>query len=1313
MRQARYYLIFVLVSFCVSAQNRPGVDYFPQIGFFDFIVNYLSPPNNLSTAAEIEDTTKRYGYYFDKLTELGLTNFVSDGQEHISNLTVSSPFRINDMGFSWKADPPHNFNPSIYMNAMGHDKEAYALEFGGTPVGNIDPVSANYGFVDPGEDNANYWSMTPADLPEDIDSTGFDDDEEIGDATIYFRGVRTGNNDLGAIVWGKLPPVQFPFSNLNHLMKIRIRKLNTGGDNDEAIRIIVSSTPINQANINKFYSNVYKNASIPDANLATLGLDQTVLGSEIQWVNDYGWFESDPFTLEKYKQLYFAILWSGNIDLNIDKIAIMTEKYDEVFENGSAATETFMNGIKANILAVYGSNPGSTIQDFYFDEPYLLTARYRSKLQQKIREAYSGINTMQLNGATGGVPEYFHKFAHEYARAELNQPVGNYVLFNMYPFDETDGSDQATVQNKLNELIRCSSFGSSHALHEYNYAGLRTALKAANQYDTDPTNDVPLFMTLQVHAEHKVIGDQYAPSDRGRRAPSRDEIFAMGNLSLAYGVKGFMYYMVPTRCEIQATNEYWGTYGLFDEEGNEYEFGTTGGWLQDAGHKQIPNSRFTAVKDFITSTSLVDSVLLKLRWLDAKGWNRTESCSINFIDSVKTLNPFVTPNSWDAVSYVETGFFEEINPSTDDVVPPNFVYVVNKRCNKQEIPIEEDIHDYSHRYVSLKFNLDSDYKNYTIHDLKTDSVYYIGFNGSLVLYLEAGHGTLLKIEPTIQSGGTLASDETVNYNINVKGNVKLAAGKTLTITNGADMKFLNSSKLDVSSANLYIFTTGTGSAKLDFVSRNWTAGNGIIASGANVSINNAIIKNASTAIAAWNPASLSISNSTIENCWFGVSVESRPVGSIYLDNVKVLGCSERGVTLGTANLEIKNSRISGSNYGIRVGTGNACAGDYGESNTYGYDTLSGNTIGLYSYDSKVDFGSYVEEQDFNSINNFFSGNDTNIVALNNSEVTAEHDFWDNIVNLKLRWDQSSKIMTYPFFESGMDNPEKENGSDLLAGNPKLSNGEGGTVREKIVLIQQLLKQKKLKQARNICVDIIENNPDDELIPLALRLFRSTYTGDEITEYKGFVKNGNNSRKGTLAKGLLKVDEAIYEENPLVFLDSVASEYTKKIPAEQALYKKALYQLMVLSDRKGAKTSKVRLEADFPESVYLTDLTLLLSDSLTVRNNPVNPGLGKSNPESVNTVIYEYNLYNNYPNPFNPETVIKFSLKEKSNVTLTVYNITGQKVTELATGEMEKGMYEKRFNGISHSSGVYIFRLEAQSLESSDRYTKTVKAMLLK
>jgi hypothetical protein len=93
---------------------------------------------------------------------------------------------------------------------------------------------------------------------------------------------------------------------------------------------------------------------------------------------------------------------------------------------------------------------------------------------------------------------------------------------------------------------------------------------------------------------------------------------------------------------------------------------------------------------------------------------------------------------------------------------------------------------------------------------------------------------------------------------------------------------------------------------------------------------------------------------------------------------------------------------------------------------------------------------------------------------------------------------------------------------------------------------------------------------------------------------------------------------------------------------------------------------------------------------------------------------DYAMIQNYPNPFNPETVIKFALKEKSNVTLDVYNIAGQKVAELISSEMEKGFYEERFDGTKLSSGVYVIRLNAQSLEHANtNFTKTIKALLLK
>jgi len=568
MKQTRFFLFLILFSFCVSAQNRPGIDYFPQIGFFDFIVNYKSPPNSESSQFDIMNVTKNNGYYFNQLLLLGMTNFVSDGQEHAYNLGVPSPFRINDMGFSWKAETD-NFNPSIFMNAMGHDKQKYPLEFGGTPLGYIDPVRCNYGFVKPGENSTNFWSMDPDDLPQNVDATGFDNSENLGGNNIHYRGVRVGTDEPGAIVWGKLPPEQFPFANLNHIMKIRIRKLNTGGGNEEAIRVIVSSTPLSDLNIKKFYSNVYKNGFVSDPNLSPLGLQQLVPDSAIHWVNDYGWFETDQFTLEKNKQLYFAILWPGNVDLNIDKIVVMTQKYNEIFEAGSFVTDSTMNALQSEITLKYGTSPVSTIQDFYFDEPYMLTARYRSKLQSKIRELYGSNSTIHLNGATAGVPEYFLKFDIENASTE-NSYLKNYLLYNIYPFGETAATDSVTVQNILDGWIDCGAWVAPHDTTVYNRAGLRAAYQASTFYDKAEENDIPLFVTLQVHGEHKLHPDNhsYMPdTGRGKRPPERAEIFAMGNIALAYGAKGFMYYMIPTRSE--AT---WGTYGLFDDENAVYDF---------------------------------------------------------------------------------------------------------------------------------------------------------------------------------------------------------------------------------------------------------------------------------------------------------------------------------------------------------------------------------------------------------------------------------------------------------------------------------------------------------------------------------------------------------------------------------------------------------------------------------------------------------------------------------------------------------------------------------------------------------------------
>ncbi|MFZ0390321.1 MAG: T9SS type A sorting domain-containing protein [Calditrichia bacterium] len=80
-------------------------------------------------------------------------------------------------------------------------------------------------------------------------------------------------------------------------------------------------------------------------------------------------------------------------------------------------------------------------------------------------------------------------------------------------------------------------------------------------------------------------------------------------------------------------------------------------------------------------------------------------------------------------------------------------------------------------------------------------------------------------------------------------------------------------------------------------------------------------------------------------------------------------------------------------------------------------------------------------------------------------------------------------------------------------------------------------------------------------------------------------------------------------------------------------------------------------------------------------------------ETEPPVASGYSLSQNFPNPFNPETSIKFSLPVSENVQITIFNIAGQKVGTLFNGRLTAGSHTVTFNGENYPSGIYFYKLE--------------------
>ena len=92
---------------------------------------------------------------------------------------------------------------------------------------------------------------------------------------------------------------------------------------------------------------------------------------------------------------------------------------------------------------------------------------------------------------------------------------------------------------------------------------------------------------------------------------------------------------------------------------------------------------------------------------------------------------------------------------------------------------------------------------------------------------------------------------------------------------------------------------------------------------------------------------------------------------------------------------------------------------------------------------------------------------------------------------------------------------------------------------------------------------------------------------------------------------------------------------------------------------------------------------------------------------------KFELKQNYPNPFNPATKIRYSITSSGKVNITVYDILGNRVSELVNAEQNAGTYEAGFDASGFATGIYIYKITVSGSSQGSSFTATKKMMLIK
>jgi hypothetical protein len=175
----------------------------------------------------------------------------------------------------------------------------------------------------------------------------------------------------------------------------------------------------------------------------------------------------------------------------------------------------------------------------------------------------------------------------------------------------------------------------------------------------------------------------------------------------------------------------------------------------------------------------------------------------------------------------------------------------------------------------------------------------------------------------------------------------------------------------------------------------------------------------------------------------------------------------------------------------------------------------------------------------------------------------------------------------------------------------------------------------------------------------------------------------------------------------------------------------VWEMRVMTGDAGARVNlQLSNKLNLPNPVfeaYLIDLDQKMAHNLKeIQSLEINSGNGVRNFQVVvgkKSFVAQNNagveltpssikLFANYPNPFNPETVIRYTVPDASasyTVTLKIFNVLGQEIATLVNEQKSAGYYEVKWNALQQSSGIYFYQL---SITDGSKTFQDMKKMVL-